>query len=110
MAGVARLTEEIPADLASLFWDCDPCRLSLASHRSFIIGRLLDRGDWRATQWLRRVVGDGALRDWLIHKKGGGLDPRKLRFWGLILDLPDDEVDRWCMALGRNGWEGRRRG
>lgn len=93
--------------LKSLFWDCDFSTLELGKHRNFIIRRILDRGDWQAITWLRRTVGDGVIRDWLLERHGGGLDPRKLRFWGLILELPTAKVDEWVRDTRMSSWHRR---
>jgi len=57
--------------------------------------------------WLRQTVGDPVIRDWFIEKRGGGLDPRRLRFWGLILDLPEAEVDEWVHKARQSTWRRR---
>ena len=98
---------ELPEDLRSLFWDCDFASLSLVEHRGFVIRRILDRGDWGAITWLRRALGDEAIRDWFLAKSGGGLDPRKLRFWELILNLPAAEADEWVREARSSTWHGR---
>jgi len=97
----------LPQDLESLFWDCDFASVRLDKHRSFVIRRVLDRGDWDAITWLRRTVGDAAIRDWFIARKGRGLDPRKLRFWEVILELPTDAVDQWVRKARESSWHGR---
>ena len=98
---------DLPKDLESLFWDCDFHAVRLDEHRSFIIRRILDRGSWKAIMWLRHTLGDEALRDWFVKKNGGGLDPRKLRFWGLILDLPVHDVDEWVCGARTSPWHAR---
>jgi len=97
----------LPRDLENLFWDTDFDSLDLSEHANFIIRRVLDRGDWQAITWLRKAVGDGAIRDWFLAKNGGGLDPRRLRFWGNILDLPVAEVDEWVQKARQSTWHAR---
>ena len=97
----------LPQDLERLFWDCDFGSLSLTAHRKFIVRRILDRGNWDAITWLRRTVGDQVIRDWFLSKGGGGLDPRRLRFWGVILDLPVREVDEWVREARASSWHER---
>lgn len=100
-------TVELPSTLKIWFWDCDFSSLTWEEHGSFIIRRILDRGDWDTITWLRRAIGDGVLRDWFLAKSGGGLDPPKLRFWGLILDLPEQLVDEWVEKARSSIWHGR---
>ena len=93
-----------------LFWDCEFGDLSLTEHRGFIIKRVLGSGDWDSIMWLRGALGDSAIRDWFLSKNGGGLDPRRLRFWGLILDLPVDRVDEWVHKARMSPWGKRAAG
>ena len=97
----------LPKNLESLFWDCDFHAVRMDEHRNFIIRRILDRGNWEAISWLRRTVGDQIIREWFLQKEGGGLDPRKLRFWGLVLDLPVDELDEWVCRERTSPWHAR---
>lgn len=101
--------QHIPSRLHRLFWDLDPGTIDLAHHRRQIIHRVLAMGDWEAIQWLRREVGDDGLRGWFLETHGRGLDPPRLRFWQLVLELPGDEVDRWIEVMGRDPWHGRGR-
>jgi hypothetical protein len=100
----------MPPELRSLFWDCDFSSLELEKSRAFVTRRVLDRGDWDAISWLRCTVGDAAVREWFLAKCGGGLDPPKLRFWGLILDLPKREVDDWVKEARKTHWQGEHSG
>ena len=97
----------LPRELERLFWDCDFRTLDLGKHRSFIIRRILDQGDSKSLAWLRHTLGDDVIRDWLLRKKGGGLDPPKLRFLELVLDLPSDVVDDWVREARKNPWHRR---
>jgi hypothetical protein len=97
----------LPPDLENLFWDCDFSSVDLDQHRNFVIRRVLDRGDWDSIRWLRKAVGDTAIREWFLAKNGGGLDPRRLQFWGIILDLPADRVDEWIREARQSVWHGR---
>jgi hypothetical protein len=97
----------LPEGIRALFWDCDPASVDMEQHRSFVIRRVLDRGNLEAIRWLRKTVGDAALREWFLQKEGGGMSPRKLRFWGLILDLPRETVDQWVKQVRNMPWGGR---
>ncbi len=86
------------------FWDVDPLSLSWETHRDFIIRRILSAGSQEMLHWLQRRLGDEGLSDWLLAHEGGGLAPRQLRFWQLILDLPASEVDRWVRDALQSVW------
>lgn len=94
--------------LRPLFWDHDFARLTWKTDADLIIGRILAAGDWQAVRWLLRSLPRPALRDWLEHRRGAGLDARRLRFWEIILGLPHRQVDSWLADPARRVWEGRR--
>ena len=68
---------------------------------------MLASGTWEAITWLRVCLGDQALREWIERHRGGGLSPRQLRFWELMLNLPHRQVSAWLWAEGRKIWDQR---
>jgi hypothetical protein len=98
-----------PESLRSLFWDCDFDALDWQQHRDFVIGRVLVAGSWDAICWVRRTVGDDALREWIQRRQGRSLSPQQLRYWELVLELPAELVDAWLESEERQIWEGRLR-
>ncbi|NPV08250.1 MAG: hypothetical protein HPY83_09865 [Anaerolineae bacterium] len=105
MSPASTTTAELPSHLRELFWDYDFEALSWEEDQDLIIGRNLAAGNWDAITWLRSLAGDGAIRRWLEEHRGGGLSPRQLRFWQLILRLPRHQVDAW--VEGRQTWDRR---
>ncbi|OPY06071.1 MAG: hypothetical protein A4E67_01645 [Syntrophaceae bacterium PtaB.Bin038] len=99
--------ESIPARLRPFFWDVEFRRLKLDRDRDLIIRRLLDRGDWEAVQWLRTRFSDRDLKNWLVDRRGAGLSPPKLRFWELVLGLPEQDVNDWLRSKTRQVWDQR---
>lgn len=97
----------LPECLRRLFWDTDFAAVSWAGHRDAIIRRVLEEGGTEAIGWLRREVGDAALRDWIVARRGRGLGRRRLRYWELLLDLPPGAVDTWLRDPSRRVWDGR---
>ncbi len=97
----------LPSALAGLFWDVAPGELSWQRHRDYIAERVLAEGSWDAITWLREELGDPALRELIRRKRGRLLSRPQLRFWQLILDLPEAEVDAWLAAPGRSIWDRR---
>ena len=93
--------------LRPLFWDCEFDQLDWEQHRDFVIRRVLESGTWDTICWLRRELGDAALREWICRYQGRSLSPQQLRFWELILDLPAESVDVWLRSPSRAVWEGR---
>ena len=102
-------TGRLPRRLRPLFWEYDFARLSWQADADLITGRILTDGDWESVQWLRRRLGEPAVREWILCRRGGGLSARQLRFWEIILDLPHRQVNTWLADPARRIWEGRRR-
>ena len=101
--------EPLPPDLRRLFWDLDPNSLRWERDQHLIIGRILSSGPWNTVQWLRRRLGDPALRGWIERHEGRGLSPQQLRFWELILGLRHRDVDLWLRNPRRGVWDRRTR-
>jgi hypothetical protein len=98
---------ELPVSLAPLFWDIDWETISWEKYASFITRRILQSGDWDSICWLRKMMGDQALRHWLEEHSGAGLSPRQLRFWGLILSIQAEDVTLWIQKNQGLHWEDR---
>jgi uncharacterized protein DUF6922 len=86
--------------LRALFWDYEFAALSCEDDRDLIMARVLISGDWAAVTWLCSHTGDRALREWLEQHHGGGMSPRRLRFWEVILELPHRRVNAWRKRSG----------
>lgn len=104
-----RATTSLPEEIQDYFWDYDASRLSWERHQHTIVLRLLQSGGLDAVTWLRSRMSDAQIREFLVRREGRGIDPRRLRFWGLILDIPRSKVDRWVEAARRNPWYRRTR-
>ncbi len=97
----------LPLAIKSLFWDINFESLSWENHHNFIIGRLLQSGDWDSLLWLRSQVGDNEVKRWIVNHKGRGLSPRQLRFWELVLGLDPPMINEWIRAIQKSPWEKR---
>ena len=97
----------LPASLKRFFWDQDFDALSWPKDADAVTGRVLVAGDGEAVSWLRRTLGDDALRAWIVGRRGRGLDARRLRYWQAVLDIPEAEVDRWLAGPEREVWDRR---
>ena len=102
--------QPLPPELARYFWEYDPASLDLVRSRHTVIRRLLESGDWDATRWLIQNVSEDELRAFLVRRAGRGLTPKRLRYWGVILGLPRDEVTAWIRAQQQNPWARRPQG
>jgi len=89
------MNRELPDHLKDLFWDRDFGSMTWASHRDLVISRILSCGTYEDIRWLLRKLGADELRSWMTARRGRGLEARQLRFWEVILDLSEGEVDAW---------------
>jgi hypothetical protein len=95
---------ELPAHLRAYFWEYPAEGLNWEQGRDTIVLRLLQSGGMDALEWLRSRLSDDELREFIVRRQGHGLDPRRLRFWGLVLSIPRAEVDRWISAAKTDPW------
>jgi|SRR5690606_31570527 len=103
------VTSELPEYLRRYFWDYDAGGPTGEGAHQTVVTRLLQAGGWDAVRWLRASVGDDGLRAFLTRRRGRGISPQRLRFWGLVLDLPREEVDAWIAAGRTDPWHARTR-
>lgn len=104
MTTLRRTHTPLPKFLKPFFWQYDFRDLSWEEDRDLVIAHLLAHGDWPAIQWLRQQLSSAELRAWITERRGRGLDPPRLRFWELILDLPHRQVNQWMADLRENPW------
>lgn len=98
----------VPPDaLRRHFWDYEEGMPTGTHGDRTVVTRLLLDGGMDAVRWLRDAVGDEGLRQVLTERKGRGVSPKRLRFWGLVLDLPREQVDRWVAGARAHPWHGR---
>ena len=90
-----------------LLWDVHAPDVSWNSHREFIIGRILARGDVEHIRMLGKFVGDEALRAHLRRTRGRAMERKRLRFFENILQLSSREVDDWLADPARRIWDNR---
>lgn len=102
-----RRPRRLPEMLRQFFWEYRFRDLSWKADRDLVTWRILTHGDWKATCWLRRRLGDDELRQWILARDGRGLSSRQLRFWELILGLPPTLVNRWVKRARNSIWERR---
>lgn len=78
----------LPQKLKPLFWEYDFNQMRWDKHRDLIMLKVLSAGGMSDWKWLRRRVGADELRDWIVARKGRGLTPRQVSFWGVVLGIP----------------------
>jgi len=103
-----RTNAPLPSHVLNLFWEYRKSALSWHTDSDLIIRKVLESGGWDSVKWLLVTAGRAWLKDWIIQHQGGGLDPKRLRFWQEVLGVPQQLVDRWIVAARTNPWEERR--
>lgn len=75
----------IPEFLSKYFWDVEVSSLDVKAQGSFIIERILEKGDEQAVVWLR----DTFPRDEITRVAGMSrrLSPKSRTYWGLVYHL-----------------------
>ncbi|MGC8722723.1 MAG: DUF6922 domain-containing protein [Acidobacteriota bacterium] len=99
-----------PAEVRRLFWDRDPVSIRPGMHRAFVIQRILSCGGLGALRWLCSLIPSDELRRHLQVRHGREIDPRRLRYYELILELKRAEVTDWIRRQKRGPLPGRREG
>jgi hypothetical protein len=94
----------LPEFLRPLFWDHRFEDLRWPTHDDLVIARLLQSGGTDAIVWLRSAVPDATLASWIRSRDGRGLDARQLRFWQVVLRLPEADVGRWVARARESAW------
>lgn len=100
-------TTELPERLRGYFWDYDADRLTWERSRHTIVLRLLQSGGMDAVKWLREHMSDEEIREFMVRRRGRGISPRRLRFWGLVVGIPGSQVDEWIAVARANPWHRR---
>jgi hypothetical protein len=100
-------TGKLPDNLRQYFWEYPAGDLTWERSRHTIVLRLLQSGGMDAVLWLRTQMSDAEIREFIEDRKGRGISPRRLRFWGLVLRIPRARVDRWIASMQSNPWHQR---
>ena len=106
-APLIRQKVALPKHVLDLFWEYRKQTLSWKQDADLIIRKILESGGWDSVKWLIATAGYAWLKSWLLQRRGTGLDPKRLRFWQLVLKLPQDTVDSWIAENNANPWQTR---
>ena len=84
------MTKSLPDNIKRFFWDINGANFDLANNRRFVVERLLELGDDFASNWLFANYSKTEITD--ILKCSTRLSAKSANFWGLILDIPNQEI------------------
>lgn len=83
----------IPQELSRFFWEVDCRKLEESRHGSYIIERILERGDPEAIHWLMEHFSREEIIQ--VLKTSRSLSPRSGNFWALYFGCDPKELP--CM-------------
>jgi len=81
---------KLPEFLRSYFWDVKFEDLDLKKSRTFILKRVLDRGDTKALSWVRQNYTNQEIEKLLLTTRD--ISPKTANFWALFLGIDKRKV------------------
>ena len=82
--------KSLPKFLKKYFWDVDFSQLDKKLHSRFIIERILEYGDKKSVNWMKRNFKPAQIKD--IISKSKNLSPRSANFWQLIFQIDRNKI------------------
>ena len=80
----------LPQFLKKYFWDVDFSKLNKEIYTSFIIERILEEGDEKATRWIRDNFDTVQIKNVLFNSKN--FSPKSANYWQLIFNLKREKI------------------
>ncbi|MBA7497463.1 hypothetical protein ES704_00191 [subsurface metagenome] len=80
----------LPQFLKKYFWDVNLSKLNEEIYTSFIVERILEEGDEKATRWMRDNFDLEQIKNVLYNSKN--LSPRSANYWQLIFNLKREKI------------------
>lgn len=73
----------LPQAAKKVFWDVETGFLDMLRHKTFVIERILEYGDEKATQWLLKKFSRKAILT--VLEQSRRLSPKSRNFWNIKL-------------------------
>lgn len=83
-------TTKLPAFLKKYFWDVDFNLLDFEKSRTFILKRILDRGDDKTLKWLFKYYTKADIKQLLLTTRD--LSAKTANFWAIYLNIDPKNV------------------
>lgn len=93
---------KIPKEWYKYFWEVEAEEVDLDDNALYVIGRVLEHGNFDAVRKLRRYYGDHRLRQFLLSTKSRVLGKPTMRYWQVILDLSPEECEQISSNRNKN--------
>jgi len=82
--------QKLPGFLKQYFWDVDFEGLNFEKSKTFILKRVLDRGDTKAVHWLRENFTNSEIKNLLLFTRD--ISQKTANFWADYLRLDRKKV------------------
>ena len=82
--------KKLPAYLKQYFWDVDFNKIDKEQSSSYIIHRLLDRGNDRVIKWMFKTYSKSLISE--VVTKRRGFSPKTANFWADLLKIDKRKV------------------
>ncbi|MDR2843067.1 MAG: hypothetical protein LBV57_00285 [Candidatus Symbiothrix sp.] len=83
------VTMKEPRFSENLFWDADMNDLDLDVHKTYIVGRVLDYGEWNDWQTIRNYYGMDELKKIALRIRT--MFPKSLSFIATMTNTPEEQ-------------------
>jgi len=80
----------LPIYLKKYFWDVDFLKLRKDKDSHFIIERILELGDIKSIQWMRKNFSKKEIKRIVMSSRR--LSPRSANYWALVFKLNRDKI------------------
>lgn len=90
--------------LKNYFWDVDFGKINLEKHREYVLRRLLEYGDERASMFLTSNFSRDGVAKLLSYAR---LDPKSANFWAIVFNIDKRKVlclQKHYMEIRKQHW------
>ena len=82
--------KKLPAFLKEYFWDVDFEKLDKEKRASFIIHRILEKGNDRAIVWMYKTYDNDSIKEVVTNRRG--FSPKIANFWADLLEIDKGKI------------------
>lgn len=82
--------KRLPSYLKQYFWDVDFKKLDTEHSASYIIQRILDRGNDRAIKWMYKTYTKNLIKGVIAKRRG--FSPKTANLWADLLNMDKNKV------------------
>jgi len=80
----------MPTHIRKYFWDADVNGLEINKYSEYIIARILEHGDIKATQWMFKNFHPTLIKRVFLKRRG--FSPKTTNFWRLFFNISKKEL------------------